>query len=255
MTSIRQAASKYEYGGEKDFRWRGGDISRVEGFTDAVFAFAVTLLVVSLEVPRTFTELLHTMRGFLAFGICFTMLIYLWHLHYIYFRRYGLEDTVTIALNAVLLFVVLFYIYPLKFLFTLVINSSMGIDVDVHLADGSVVSPLESDQGTTMMYVYNVGYIAVMGLYALLYWRAYRKREQLQLNEIEQFDTLASIQRLFVQGGVGILSILIVFFGGDNFSRFAGMSYFLIGPAMFVHGWMSGNKRGKLLKKSQSEKS
>ncbi len=33
-----------------------------------VFAFAVTLLVVSLEVPHTFSELLTTMRGFLAFG-------------------------------------------------------------------------------------------------------------------------------------------------------------------------------------------
>jgi hypothetical protein len=40
------------------FRWRGGEISRIEGFSDAVFAFAVTLLVVSLEVPETFSELL-----------------------------------------------------------------------------------------------------------------------------------------------------------------------------------------------------
>jgi hypothetical protein len=29
---------------EKHFRWRGGRITRLEGFTDAVFAFAVTLL-------------------------------------------------------------------------------------------------------------------------------------------------------------------------------------------------------------------
>jgi len=39
---------------EPHFRWRGTHVSRIEGFTDAVFAFAVTLLVVALEVPHTF---------------------------------------------------------------------------------------------------------------------------------------------------------------------------------------------------------
>jgi hypothetical protein len=40
---------------EPHFRWRGGEITRLESFTDAVFslchnfAFAITLLVVSLK--------------------------------------------------------------------------------------------------------------------------------------------------------------------------------------------------------------
>ena len=46
------------------FRWRSHEISRVEGLSDAVFGFAITLLVVSLEVPKTFNELLEAMRGF-----------------------------------------------------------------------------------------------------------------------------------------------------------------------------------------------
>ncbi len=60
---------------EQNFRWRGNEISRVEGFTDAVFAFAVTLLVVALEVPHTFDGLMDVVRGFPAFVICFTLLM------------------------------------------------------------------------------------------------------------------------------------------------------------------------------------
>src|SRR5215467_13758285 len=124
--SIRELAGHHLVPPEKDFRWRGGEITRLEAFTDAVFAFAVTLLVVSLEVPRTFEELAAAMKGFVAFAICFTILVQVWYFHYKFSRRYGLQTIYTIVLNAALIFVVLFYVYPLKFLFTLAVGSLNG---------------------------------------------------------------------------------------------------------------------------------
>src|SRR3954447_6873686 len=108
---------------EAGFRWRGGEIARIEGLSDAVFAFAVTLLVVSLEVPKTFNELAAMMRGFLPFAISFALLMQVWHEQNRYFRRYNLQDSTSTILNWILLFVVLFYVYPLKFLWSLLITN------------------------------------------------------------------------------------------------------------------------------------
>lgn len=87
--SLREFAGHQLVPPEKDFRWRGGEITRLEGFTDAVFAFAVTLLVVSLEVPHTFAELVQAMKGFAAFAICFAILVQFWYFHYKFSRRYA----------------------------------------------------------------------------------------------------------------------------------------------------------------------
>src|SRR4051812_37187990 len=96
---------------------RRHEITRLEAFSDAVFGFSLTLLVVSLEVPHSYAELMGIMGGFLSFACCFALLIWIWHEHNMFFRRYGLQDGVTVVLNAGLLFVVLFYVYPLKFTF------------------------------------------------------------------------------------------------------------------------------------------
>ncbi|MCO5945508.1 TMEM175 family protein [Mucilaginibacter flavidus] len=102
---------------ESVFVWRSHEPSRLETFSDAVFAFAITLIMVSLEVPRTFDELFEVFKGFFAFACCFGILFMIWNNQNIYFRRYGLNNARVTSLNAMLLFVVLMYVYPLKFLF------------------------------------------------------------------------------------------------------------------------------------------
>jgi uncharacterized membrane protein len=97
---------------------RGGRGSRFETFADIIFGFSVTLLVISSEVPKTYVELQASMYSFIGFIFCALLLFSFWNDHKTFFLRYGLEDKKTNTLNSFLLFVLLFYIYPMKYLFS-----------------------------------------------------------------------------------------------------------------------------------------
>ena len=237
---LREAAHEKQLGWEKDFRWRAGEITRLEGFSDAVFAFAVTLLVVSLEVPHTFEELMDAMRGFPAFAICFLMLSQVWFHHYRYFRRYGLQDLWTVVLNAVLLFVVLFYVYPLKFLFTMFMGQLTG---GATVGGRTVVeSMISRSEMSTLMVIYGAGFSAVFGIFAILNWRAWLRREQLELNPVEELITLQSMWENIGIAGVGVLSILLAIVLPQGVAGLSGFAYFLIPLYATFAGMYFGRK-------------
>lgn len=238
--------SKSEPEVRNGFRQRGiGETSRVEALSDGVFAFAITLLVVSLEVPRTFDQLLVTMRGFLAFAVTFFMLFHVWHTQYRFFRRYGLDDNFTVWMTALLLFVVLFYVYPLKFVWTFLVNAMLGLGTTVEVA-GQVEPVVRAQQVPTMLAVYGAGFAAVFAIFALLYLHAHRRRAALELNRVERFDTVTSFQENALMALIGVLSLSIALARHPRYTALAGMSYWLIAPVLFLHGHLRGRRRKRL---------
>ena len=243
---IRESLAKREAEVQNGFRLRGlKDVSRVEALSDGVFAFAITLLVVSLEVPRTFDQLLVMMRGFLAFAVTFAMLFHVWFTQYKFFRRYGLVDNFTIWMTALLLFVVLFYVYPLKFVWTMMVNVVFGFGRMVEVGD-QLVPVVRAAQMPSLLAVYGAGFAAVFVIFTLLYWHAYRRRAALDLDELETHDTRSYMQENALMAGVGLLSVGLALTGSPVSSLLAGLSYWLIGPVQYFHGARRGKIRKRL---------
>lgn len=225
-----------------EFRSRSHEVSRIEAFSDVVFGFALTLLVVSLEVPRTFNDLLTDMRGFLPFAVCFAIFGLVWWQHHNFFRRYGLDDVVTATLNFVLLFVMLFYTYPLKFLFTGMFGQFIGVS-----PEGRPVNWIEANQSSALMVIYGLGYATVYLVFVLLYWNALRHREELELNRFEIFDTYTTMMESGLQTGVGIGCALLAPLLPVKAAGMAGFIFFAIPVGMSIIGARRGRLRREMI--------
>ena len=171
--------------------FRGQNPGRLESFSDCTFSFALTLLVITLEVPKSYEQLLDTLPGFSSFVACFAVLTSLWHRHVSFFRRYGLRDTATVALNTALLAVVLFFLYPLKFLMNTVFEF-FGYAL-VRAFNSAAKRPDILASGRIMpraLAVYLLGLAAVFLAFALLYRHALRRRADLRLSAFEESETV-----------------------------------------------------------------
>ncbi len=201
---------------EPDFRYRGKEPSRIEAFSDDVLAFCVTLLIVSLSVPETFSDLVKAFNGLFGFAISVLMLFGIWYEHYIFFMRYGISDKTTIYLNGLLLFTILIYIYPLKFLFSffasligILFNHFVnGIDADAGL-NHLFTHVIKPDQMPWLMVIYGIGAAAVFIIFALMYRNAWKRREELALNEVEKHYTRWSIYKNLCMAAPPFLSAIV----------------------------------------------
>lgn len=219
---LRQALHQDHDSFDSDgFRLRGLGFSRLDGFSDVVFGFALTLIVVSLEVPKSFEELHHLWAAFLPFGITFLLLMLIWYEHFVFFRRYGVHDAGTVWLNGLLLFVVLFYVYPLKFLF-------------LHAFDQSKVHG--NLNWAELVILFSGGQATIYFLIAALYGNAYRQGEKLLLTPVETFLTRTFIWEEVATGAVGMLVCGLALVVPRGYEGQACLAFMLIGAVRTIMG-------------------
>lgn len=191
------------------------NISRVEAFSDGVFAFAATLLVVSVGNENGDSALQINWLAFLSFAVSFFVLVALWYTHYNFFRRTDYMDNWIIALNAILLFVVLYYIFPLKSL--------------INTWTGSIRITLENF--SSLFQLYSLGFFFIFLCLALMYFRTFQKS-----GETKNFDLLFFARHFGIFVLISLVSVILA--KTKIGLRFAspGLVYFLLGPICYLHG-------------------
>jgi len=154
---------------------------RLEAFSDAVFAFAATLIVVSFEVPD-------------------------------YYRKINTIDNVIISINMLLLFVLLFYVYPMKFLANVLMKKSQ----------------LESIQDlVTLFSIYSFGFAFIFLFVSMLYRYSFTKENHLILKFWANHYTIFVI--------VAIISIILAQLNVGLSIGLPGYVYILLGPLCYWH--------------------
>lgn len=235
---------------ENGFKYRGVEPGRLENFSDAVFALAITLLLISTSPPTSFDQIKRFTFEIIPFSMCIVLIILIWHEHFTFFYRYGLRDRKVISLNTLFLVIVLFYVYPLKFLTRLILYPIARLVDQQELANeiGAMIKP--NDIGALMM-IYGFGAFAVFMVLSQMYRYAYKQADQLELTKLERFDTKESIQTNLLMASVPLLSVILAFLFRNSWvaGPVAGFTYFLYTPILSIHGRRSTKKRIVLLNK------
>jgi uncharacterized membrane protein len=210
------------------FLERGASVTRLEAFVDAAFAFAVTLMVISLDhIPDTIPAMLEALKGVPAFAASFAQIMMFWLAHEAWSRRFGLDDDGSSRLSLVLVFLVLVYVYPLKILF----GSFFAWISGGWLPPVAEIRTLFDLQGMFVMYA--LAFATLSACLAALNWHALRARCVPALDDYERAKTRGEIARWLYSILVAALSAgVALLVPGDSpgwLFGMPGMVYALMG--------------------------
>jgi uncharacterized membrane protein len=209
--------------------YRGENASRLDNLTDAVFGIAITLLIFNLSNPNSFADLLTFTKTLPAFLISISFIILIWNEHVEFSEIYSFNDTRLIIYNTLFIGLVIFYVYPLRFLTLFLTNYLFQADLEVNI---------KGNQVPYLMVYYGFIAFALYFVLYLLYQRAYTLKTELGLNDFEQFFTRYQKKRILILFVVPVISIVVTL--TINFYSFiwasiaGGLTYFLYTPLMLV---------------------
>src|SRR5512133_1345596 len=214
----------------RGFRLRGMQMTRLETFIDAAFAFAISMLVIAAQqIPDNIQALLAAFKNVPTFVCCIAVLGIYWRGHWLWSRRYGLEDGVSILISWAMIVTMLIYIYPLKAIF-----SSMWFLVSGGRV-GHVLGAHSESQVRAVFAIFALGFTAIALEMVLLNLRAWQLREPLRLNARERAMTFNEVTGWSIPVGVGLVSLVLALCLPGTQIQWSGWIYFSMAILVPLH--------------------
>jgi len=219
---------------------RGLEMTRLEVFIDAAFAFAVTMLVISFDnIPRSYDEVMLAIKSIPAFIFAVAQLVWIWHTHNTWSRRFGLDTAYTVFISTALLIVVLIYVYPMRIMaggmFAWITNDYLP----------SNFTSITLDELRHMFIFLGLGFIALSLVFVQMYRYAGRVKLELLLNEYELFESRTRVVMWMGAAGIGLISVILAITLPTQLVPYSGFTLMLL-AAWFplTRLWRSRSVRG-----------
>lgn len=206
--------------------------ARLDAFTDAAFAFALTLLLIGGgdRVPETYADLVDVVRHIPAFAAGFAAIAMFWHGHVRWRRMTVRASGLSVLLSLTLVFLVLVYVYPLRMMMQSVTEVAMG--------QGSRFTAREA---VNLFTIYGIGFAAMAGVQAMLFGTTLADRDLSDPERSAARHELAAAVILMASGIVSATMAQTAFFS------LAPWVYTLIPLAMAVQQYVMRTPAAKLV--------
>ena len=186
------------------FRLRGEAMTRIEVFSDAAFAFAVTMLVISIDsIPKNYIEFVEAMKGIPTFILSVSMIMGFWLAHRRWSQQYGLEDPISMLCTLSIVVIILIFVYPLKLIMS---YTSHFLSGQILPTEFSITSEAEM---TGLVFAFSVAGFLLAGAFLGLHLQALRQREELKLNKEETIITHKMIAIWTVTCAAAFISVVL----------------------------------------------
>lgn len=174
-------------------------VERLAFFSDAVFAIAITLLVIEFKVPHvtketTYAELWHEVKElkyqFLSLVLSFAIIANYWLKHHLLFKHIHNYTNRILRLNLMVLLPIIFFPFTTAFVYESVLNEAI------------LVIPFR------LFIINNIA--ASFSMY-FLYWQVIIKHPHLSYT-MNAEDKIEFTNRLFLTGVCFVLLLILTFF-------------------------------------------